>query len=141
MAGYSFGLLICISVLATTLSSACAEDRLVEVTVEVEKEVIREVTVEVVKEVVREVEVPVTVESTVIHEIEVEVTREVVVTREVEKEVQVVVVATATPSASPTPVIAEELEPGSTVPVHNRGYNVIGDQNAPITVLDFSDFL
>ena len=71
-------------------------------------------------------------------EVEKEVTPEVDVTPTVE--------ATATPSPVPTPTSAatataapeEEERPPLEIP--DRGYNSVGSPDAPVTLLDFSDF-
>ena len=61
---------------------------------------------------------------------------------------EVVVVATATvmPTATPEPTATMEAtsEPVVEKPrvnIPNRGYNSLGDPDAPITMFDFSDFL
>ena len=61
---------------------------------------------------------------------------------------QVVVVATEVPTATaePTatvePTVAEESDDEKArVNIPNRGYNSLGDPDAPITMFDFSDFL
>ena len=59
-------------------------------------------------------------------------------------EVQSVPTATSTPepTATPVPTVAVEPTPDKrTVNIANRGYNSMGDADAPITIYDFSDFL
>ena len=59
-------------------------------------------------------------------------------------EVQSVPTATPTPepTATPVPTVAVEPKPSKrTVSIPNRGYNSMGDADAPITIYDFSDFL
>ncbi len=73
-----------------------------------------------------------------------EVTREVEVTRNVE--VTPTAEPTATPSPVPTPTPAatataaleEQQQPPLEIP--DRGYNSVGSPDAPVTLLDFSDF-
>ena len=61
------------------------------------------------------------------------------------KQVAAVTVApTATPEPTPTPeptVIAEPTAVNRAVNIPNRGYNSLGDPDAPITMFEFSDFL
>ena len=63
----------------------------------------------------------------------------------VEEEVVVEATATATPSPTATPTVAvtKEVveEKPKTIRVSNRGYNSMGDADAPIVMFDFSDFL
>ena len=59
---------------------------------------------------------------------------------------EVVVVATATvmPTATPEPTATVAPEPvveKARVNIPNRGYNSLGNPDAPITMFDFSDFL
>ena len=54
------------------------------------------------------------------------------------------VVPTATQEPTPTPeplVVAEPTAENRVVNIPNRGYNSLGDPDAPITMFDFSDFL
>lgn len=52
------------------------------------------------------------------------------------------VVATAIVAAEPTPAPTETTASDApTVKVPHRGYNALGDPNAPIKLFDFSDFL
>ena len=69
------------------------------------------------------------------------------IVKEVEKEVRVEVVVTAAPVPAPTVAEAATVAPeeeqvveGPQVDVPNRGYNLVGNSNAPITMFDFSDF-
>lgn len=76
----------------------------------------------------------------------VEVTREVEDTRKVE--VTPTIEAPATPSPAPTPTAVkaatvapepeEEQQPPLEIP--DRGYNSVGNPDAPVTLFDFSDF-
>ena len=63
----------------------------------------------------------------------------------VEEEVIVEATATATPSpaATPTAAVTKEVveKKPKTIRVSNRGYNSMGDADAPIVMFDFSDFL
>ena len=63
----------------------------------------------------------------------------------VEEEVVVEATATATPfpTATPTVAVTKEVveEKPKTIRVSNRGYNSMGDADAPIVMFDFSDFL
>ena len=63
----------------------------------------------------------------------------------VKEEVVVEATATATPSPTATPTVAvtKEVieEKPKTIRVSNRGYNSMGDTDAPIVMFDFSDFL
>ena len=53
---------------------------------------------------------------------------------------------TATPSPVPTPTVAAtataepEEEPRPPLEIPDRGYNSVGSPDAPVTLLDFSDF-
>ena len=54
------------------------------------------------------------------------------------------VAPTATQEPTPTPeptVVAEPTAINRAVNIPNRGYNSLGDPDAPITMFDFSDFL
>ena len=52
------------------------------------------------------------------------------------------VVATAIQSFEPTPIPTDALDTETPVAkVPHRGYNALGDPNAPIKLFDFSDFL
>ena len=74
----------------------------------------------------------------------VEVTREVEATPTVE--VTPTAEATATPSPVPTPTAveaaaaAQEEEQQPPLEIPDRGYNSVGDPDAPVTLFDFSDF-
>ena len=71
-------------------------------------------------------------------QVEKEATREIEVTPTVE--------ATATPSPVPTPTAVEaataapEEEQQPPLEIPDRGYNSVGNPDAPVTLFDFSDF-
>ena len=75
----------------------------------------------------------------------VEVTPGVEVTREVEATRTVEVAATASPAPTATAVVetatvAPEEEQKTPLEVPDRGYNTLGNPDAPVTLFDFSDF-
>ena len=51
--------------------------------------------------------------------------------------------ATAVPTATEAVEVVKEVDDEEALRVHvaNRGYNVMGSEDAPITMFDFSDFL
>ena len=133
------GFIYFILALASVVLFACGGEQIAED----EKTATIDVTVPVdrVTEVVQTVEVgePVAAEAT----------REVVkeVAKEDEPEVTVAATATAPPVPSPVVTATATVAPGEDreaerprVDVPHRGYNAVGDPNAPITMFDFSDF-
>lgn len=71
-------------------------------------------------------------------EVEKEVTREVEATPTVEAAVTPSPVPTPTAVATATVAPEEEKQPPLEIP--DRGYNSVGNPDAPVTLFDFSDF-
>ncbi len=71
-------------------------------------------------------------------EVETEATREVVATSTVELAPTPSPSPTSEPMPTATGVPEEEEEPPLEIP--DRGYNSVGSPDAPVTLLDFSDF-
>ena len=116
-------LICCLSALLSVALFACAGEQTVEdekpATVEVTLEVPMEGVTEVAKKEVQEVRAAATATAT----------------------------ATATPVPTPTAAATATVAPREDresetpqVDVPNRGYNTLGDPNAPITMFEFSDF-
>ena len=132
-------LIYAVSVFVSFALLACSVEQIVEVEQEATREVQAPVKtpVEVVEKDVRTVEVekPVVAEATKEFEVE----------KVAEKEVEVpeTTVPVPTPTVAEATTVAPEEEQQVEVlqvNIPNRGYNLVGSPNAPITMFDFSDF-